>query len=959
MQVHEARVLKLFLKLHITGLLLVLLMSSCSTQKNTWSGRALLSLNTRYNVYYNGKTSYEEGLQAILNANKDDYSRVIHMYPISNHEAAKSATSQMNRAIEKSRKAIKTRSLKTKPEARGRKARDPKFRALLKQEEFNPFMPKVWMLLAQAEFHKADFLGSVGTFNYIARHFSNDVNLVQSCQLWVIRAYAEMGWLYEAEELLSKINQKQLNAENAALYASVYADLLLKRGQYREAIPLLELAASKENDRDMKMRFNFLLAQLYQHAGDKKAAYDRYSSLLRMNPPYEMAFNARLNRSGLFLGNMNDNRRELLKMTKNYNNREYLDQLFAVIARSYLHQKDTLKALQYYAEAIENSTRNGIEKAVAHIEAADLNYLRRQYVLAQPDYDAAAKIIPIDHPDYKRVSMRAEMLAGLVVQYEEVQLQDSLQRLSAMSPAQRLESVKAWIAKLEKEEALEAEREAKRQEKAAAAGNAQQPSMNMNMIGEPDFGSPRGGNQGAWYFYNTALVRSGETDFQRQWGKRKLEDNWRRSNKSATLFTEENTASNGQEIPVGEDGNLPAADTLSVAGDLPENKRPEFYLKQIPVTPEQITRSNELWAKAQYSMGVIFKDQLEDFPMALQSFGKYLNRFPADEQVLDALYHSYMLHIRLNQTAEAEMLRNRIIREFGNSVYAQMLTNPNFVETKMQMFTEQDSIYESTYRAFNQSKYADVFANVDYISRKYPLSPLMPRFLFLKALSVGKSGTRDEFELSLTDLLEKYPESGVSSMTKDMLALLKQGREAQQGTTHGSMLARREVSAAGEGVAATDSLSFRMEKMAEQRLILISPEKEQDLYALQFQLAVFNFSRFILKDFELVIARIDASRNGLSVLSFDNFRDADWYLKAILEDEKIAPLLSSLQVTPLIISEFDYGLTRAGLSLNEYLTQRAEQEAKAANAEAETKAAISESEKKAAQPASSKNRRRI
>jgi hypothetical protein len=131
------------------------------------------------------------------------------------------------------------------------------------------------------------------------------------------------------------------------------------------------------------------------------------------------------------------------------------------------------------------------------------------------------------------------------------------------------------------------------------------------------------------------------------------------------------------------------------------------------------------------------------------------------------------------------------------------------------------------------------------------------------------------------------------------------------------------------------------------------------LYALQFQLAVFNFSRFILKDFELVIARIDASRNGLSVLSFDNFRDADWYLKAILEDEKIAPLLSSLQVTPLIISEFDYGLTRAGLSLNEYLTQRAEQEAKAANAEAETKAAISESETKAAKPASSKNRRRI
>jgi hypothetical protein len=251
-----------------------------------------------------------------------------------------------------------------------------------------------------------------------------------------------------------------------------------------------------------------------------------------------------------------------------------------------------------------------------------------------------------------------------------------------------------------------------------------------------------------------------------------------------------------------------------------------------------------------------------------------------------------------------------------------------------------------------------VFANVGYISKKYPLSPLMPRFLFLRALSVGKSGTREEFELSLTDLLDKYPESGVSSMTKDMLALLKQGREAQQGSSHGSMLARREVNVAGEGAVA-DSLTFRMDKSTEQRIVLISPEKETDLYPLQFELAVFNFSRFILKDFELLIARIDATRNGLSVLSFDNFRDADWYLKAILEDEKIAPLLSALQVTPLIISEFDYGLTRAGLTLNDYLTLRSEQEAKSATPVEDLKTTKPETDTKAAKPASPKNRRRI
>jgi len=123
---------------------------------------------------------------------------------------------------------------------------DPEYQLWYKQEEFNPVLKDVWLLLAKAEFHKADFIGSVGTFTYIARHYANDKDVVARCQLWIARAYGEMGWIYEAEQVLSKLKQDDLKPQNAGLFASVNADLLLKKHQYKEAIPFLEIALKRK-----------------------------------------------------------------------------------------------------------------------------------------------------------------------------------------------------------------------------------------------------------------------------------------------------------------------------------------------------------------------------------------------------------------------------------------------------------------------------------------------------------------------------------------------------------------------------------------------------------------------------------------------------------------------------------------------------------------------------------------
>ncbi|HOS45977.1 MAG TPA: tetratricopeptide repeat protein [Paludibacter sp.] len=913
-----------FQSFNIFCLLALLFVSGCSTNKNTSATRAIQSLNTRYNVHFNGKVSYDEALKAITLAGQDDFGQLIPMYPISKHENASAGKGQLDRTIEKCRKAIKTRSIKTKPKYSRRRASQKNYREYMSREEYNPFMHEVWLLLAKAEFHKADFLGAVGTFNYIARHFKENEDLVMTCQLWVIRSYAEMGWIYEAEEMMQKLDPKKLQGDNVALYTAFQADLLLKKKQYREAIPFLEMAYDKEKDKNLKRRFSFLLAQLYQHTGDKKKAYDTYSSLLKKSPPYAMAFNARINRASLFLGNMKDTRRELKRMARNFNNRDYLDQVYYALGKTYLHEKDTLKALSYFEEAVENSTRNGMDKAMVLVDMGDLYYVKQQYVEAQPCYDEASKILSVEFPDYPRIEKRAEVLAELVVQHEIVMLQDSLQRLSAKSPEERLKSIQAYIAQKELEEKLAAEKEEKmqlrREENQAMAGQA-----GPQVIG--------GNLQGAWYFYNPGLVRSGQTEFQSRWGRRKLEDNWRRANKTAVLFEEEDLAAAqdsvdvmpGDSILLDEDGNPLEKIAMQEEEDILDEKNPEFYLRQIPETEEQIEHSNLLWSEALFSMGKIYKDKLEDYSLSLKTFDEYMERFASYELVPEALYQSYLILIKLGQEAEAEQYRMRLIENYPDVQYAELLSQPGFIETKQRMFEEQDSLYRMVYEAFNRNEFPEVLHMVDEISQQYPLSSLMPKFLFLKALSIGKTQDQDIFEETLNQLIDAYPESDVSSISKDIIALLMQGREAQHGTMHGSILARREVDMGIDEAEEGDvGLSFKPDREALHRIVLISPQPEEALYDLQFQLAIFNFSRFLLEDFELNISKIDDSRNALSVYEFDDYEDAAWYLSAVSEDEEIGKLMQQLQVFPLVISEHNFALTRSGLTIEDYLTYKAE-----------------------------------
>ena len=897
------------MKRHIIYILLLCayatMHTACSTQKNTWASRSFHQTKTKYNIYYNGNISFAEGEDAIREANEDDYSTVLNLYPVSNHEAAKAATSQMDRTIEKCRKCIKLHSIKARPKVNQEKRRkDPEYKAWLEQEEFNNQMGKAWLLLGKAEFHKGDFLGSISTFNYIARHYAYDKDIVAQCELWSARAYAELGWLYEAEDVLRKVQVDHLSKNSAPLYSAVSADILLKTKQYDAAIPFVKIAVKNEDRRGNRPRFYYVLGQLYQMQGDKSAARNAYKRVLDLQPDNEMEFNARLQQSQLE-DDIQKSINILQKMAQLDKHKDRLDQIYGTIGDIYLEHEDTTKALEYYGKGIESSTENGINKAVVLVNAGDIYYKQRDYVKASPCYKEATQILSVENEQYARIQRRSETLDELVVEHNIVVLQDSLQRLAALSEEEQMKVVEKIIADLIQAEKDEAERLAQA-ERAAENDNGPRSVNTQNMLG--------GGGSGAWYFYNPQLMRSGKQTFRTQWGNRILEDNWRRLSKASTsssfMATEE-------EIP---EDSIANEDTISKAEQTAEidDHKPAFYLQQIPKTAEDIERSNQQIADALYNMVYIYRDRVGDQALSDATFQEYCRRFPTNERLVELYYMQYLTALKNQNNADAEQYRKAIIQQFPESKEATIVSQPDYFERLKKMSAEQDSLYENTYYNYQDNNFAVVKANKQYAEEHYPLTPLMPRFLFLNAIAVAKTEGQEAFTQELQDMVTRYPDNELTAMAKDMIALMGQGAESQ--ASIGTSLQDRRTVETTENIEEGDSvLAFSTETNMASIVLMIVPNDEKILNTLLYQVALYNFSQFMIKDFDLKqIPLFSQGQSALQVSGFDTLEEAKWYQKMLQKNNELMNWLNSNQGQIIPITEEN--ATKLGaLSIEEYL----------------------------------------
>ena len=831
-----------------------LLALSCSTQKNTAATRSFHQTKVKYNILYNGNVAYDEGLKAIRDANKDDYSRILYLYPVSNHKAAEAAKTQMDRTIEKCRKCIKLHSIKTKPKKDPKKANDPKYKLWLQSEEFNKNMDLAWLRLGQAEFHKGDFTGAVSTFTYIIRHYQNDPDIIAQCQLWIARAYAELGWQYEAEDMLNRVQIDALSRRHAKLFSAVKADVLLKGGHNHEAIPFVKIAMPHEKRKVYRPRFAYVLGQLNELENNKTEAISAYKSVIRMAPANEMDFNARLRIAEL---EGKPSLRKLRTMAKQSKNKDRLDLIYGTMGNIYLASKDTTNALAMYEKAIAESTQGGTGKAAVLVRAGDLYFERRAYVKAQPCYREAVTILTAENDDYARVQKRSEVLDELIVAYTQAQLQDSLQRLSRMSEDEQRAIVEKIIADLIAQEQSDSTKQAQEARESARGDSGPRSVNTANMLGG-------GAQQGDWYFYNTQLVKQGQQEWRRRWGNRPLEDNWRRQNKQvAAGYGEEEFLENPDSTSLSNNDSIvqrPAPET--------DTHKPEYYLQQIPRTEQDFAISDSLWREALVALYYIYLDRLEDEPQA--------------EETLRELERRFAPHASVDEILEDQRLRA-------------LRHDEAYIARMRKMLNDQDSLYAATYEAYTKGEYQTVKANKLYAEKEYAQSALIPRFLFLNAVSVARTEGQDAFVIQLQELVEKYGSTELGTMAKDMLAMLGQGMESQKGGSTGTL-----ADARGQIEEAQDTTVVQQEWSEDRKqpsvVVLILPtQDEQALNEMLYEVALFNFSQFLIRDFDLQKMPVWGEKCALRVSGFADLDEAEWWLDLIQKNAEMQPVLLNIK----------------------------------------------------------------
>ena len=894
----------------------------CGTKKNTPASRNWQAFTTRYNVYYNGKTHFDEQLQMQEAQYEDDYTRMVLTHPAEafNDPKLPQPTGDFKRTIEKMQKAIQLHSIKKKPQKRGNSQKEKAFR---EREEFNPFLHNAWLTMGKAQYYSGDFTGAAATFFYISKHFKWLPDVVTEALLWQARSYVAMAWDYEAENVLHQVKEKMLTTNPLRnLYNLVEGAFLVRTEKYREAIPYIEKAA-KAAKGSQKNRLYFLLGQVYAKTGNRQAAYAAFKKAgSGVSTAYRTKFNARIKQSEVFTGsNIRSEVRALKALTRYERNREYEDQIYYAIGNLYLSRKDTAEAKANYILAVEKSTRNGIDKAMAQLALGAIYFAERDYIKAQPCYSEALPLINNSYPDYALLKRRSDVLDELAVYAGNVQLQDSLLTLSKMTPEEQMEVAQRLVDELVKREKEEAEAAAREELL------AQQQGLATNPIGEQAgaAGFVTNGDN-SWYFYNSMTKSAGKTEFQRRWGARKLEDDWRRRNKTVYAIEEEEGMEEITEYSPdsGEGGERGGEELDSVAAAQRElaaleadPHNVEYYLKQIPKTEEQIETCNEIIQEGLYNMGVILKDKLEDYPASREEFEELMERYPDNKYLLDVYYNMYLMAVREDDIASAERWRRMIIEQFPESGYGKAMLDPDYFNKLREMHQMQESMYEKAYEAYLGNDNRVVHALTQKMEADYPLSPILPKFVFIDALSYLTEGDYTQFKDRLVELLQKWPDTDMTPMAGSIVKNLNAGRVPHQGLSNSrGMIWDLRLTDNQDAEMASDGQPANFERDPEkpQYLVLAFPRDSVNANQLLYEIARFNFSSFMVKDFDLEAMHF--GNIGLIIVKgFDNLRQLERYRTVMGESDFTLPE----GCRPIMISKANFELLlREGRSFEDY-----------------------------------------
>lgn len=841
---------------------------SCSTKKNTMTRRMYHNITSRYNVYFNGKESLNEGSIELLEGAKDNFTTILHVFNFGTKQEAQQLNPQMDKAIQKASIAIQKHSMP------------------FEGTEKVKWIDDSYLMIGKAYFYKQEYFSARRTFNFIIQEYGyNDIKY--EAMLWLALTYNQTGEFEKTEPLLNlitaDIEKDMVPYDVIKTLPQVYADLYIKRESWEQAVSYLNEAIFYRPKRDMKTRMLFILAQIYHQSGDFYRASEYYNQVIKRSPPYDMAFQAKINLAKSFDTNTGDRKQVtkiLTKMLKDDKNKDYKDQIYYALADVALRDGDTTTGVHYLRSSVASSTNNNYQLSTSALAAADLYFDYPAYDSAQAYYDTAMNALPKDYPDYDKINQKTKVLTDLVENLVVIQEQDSLQRLVNMSESDRNNVIDKIIAAYIEEQARLAE-----QQKLEQQLTVQEQAVSFS--GSP--GSiPSAPVGGKWYFYNVQTKDIGYAEFVKKWGRRKLEDLWMISDKQIIAY----------ETAEEEEADSVKSDSVMAAENNPAAR--QYYLKTLPFSEEQLAASDSLIQEAYFASAIIYKDGLNDNEKSRESFMALTERFPDNRHQLLVYYYLYKIYQELGMTTESDFYKDLVITKFPESDYAKVLADPQYYAKLEAEQNKVNVLYEETYKDYKSGQYFQVIAKSDLAFSLYgDTMELAPRFAYLKAVSVGKIDVIDSLIAQLKMVIKKYPTSEVKPLAQNILAkIVKDNPELKDE----SMDLPPEEKPEEEEKASPYKVNLNGQHM----FMIVADSKEIRLNPFKVKLSDYNQKYYSIENLTVNSLVLDNEHYLITIGNFNNSIKAKDYMDAITASEYVYADLKQGSFYNFVISMENY-----------------------------------------------------
>lgn len=684
---------------------------SCSTQRNTASTRALQNLSARYNLIYNSNVLLDEYEMGLQEQSKLDYDYFLPVY-------FAPAVNYGDNAPVKALDDI-----------------DGRARTIVAEKNFSNYLDEAYILMGKTNFYRGNFFNAFEYFDYISHAYAQKREVYITAQNWKARCMMKLDEQKRVSQILDTLNdtlsvaKKPLDGPLATM-----AQQAINMKDYPSAIKHLLGATAHANKSFNKIRWNYILGQLYEQTEDYGNSLKYYQKVEKSTAPFEMYFNAKLSHirveDALTNGKM-DRRQQLAKLLKDDKNADFVDQIYYEMAQDYYADSEYEKAIGLYKKSVQESTVNTTQKGLSYLRIADVNFKDlNNYVAAKLYYDSAVATLPKTYPNYASIQKKADNLQYLTERYEKITLEDTLQYVASLPETERKGALEKFFAP-------------KAVPSTDVAGNKKGNITKSAFIGV--------GN-GTFYFANATAMSRGLIDFQKKWGDRKLEDNWRQSTKS---FVDNSTATNNNVLQNGDLPINPDLQTVANSDTLNADIAVK-YLDSLPLTADKKLKSDQKIITAYIDIASFYQQELNDKPEAIKTYELLLKRFPSNNY-LDIVYYSLYLSYKGVDQSKSDYYKNLVLTQFSSSVYAKTILDPNYSLKQSALEQAVLADYNHTFDAFLKKDFPSVITSAGAAVQRFPGNELEPQFAYLKSIGVGRTQPVDPLIASFKDIVEKYP----------------------------------------------------------------------------------------------------------------------------------------------------------------------------------------------------------